>query len=52
MIEVVLFEGLTMLDVVGPVQAFTSCRVQATDGMRQPRIELFSTDAHQWMFFS
>lgn len=31
-VGVVLFEGFTVLDVYGPVQAFASCRVVQTDG--------------------
>ncbi len=41
-VGVVLFDGLTVLDVYGPVQAFASCRVQKADGTRQPLFELFS----------
>ena len=41
-VAVVLFDGFTVLDVYGPVQAFASCRVQRADGMRQPLFELFS----------
>jgi transcriptional regulator GlxA family with amidase domain len=41
-VAVVLFEGFTVLDVYGPVQAFASCRVQKPDGTRQPLFELFS----------
>jgi putative intracellular protease/amidase len=41
-VAVVLFDGFTVLDVYGPVQAFASCRVQQADGMRQPLFELFS----------
>ncbi len=41
-VAVVLFDGFTVLDVYGPVQAFASCRVQKPDGTRQPLFELFS----------
>jgi transcriptional regulator GlxA family with amidase domain len=41
-VAVVLFNGFTVLDVYGPVQAFASCRVQQPDGTRQPLFELFS----------
>ena len=41
-VAVVLFNGFTVLDVYGPVQAFASCRVQQLDGTRQPLFELFS----------
>lgn len=41
-VAVVLFDGFTVLDVYGPVQAFASCRVQQPDGTRQPLFELFS----------
>jgi putative intracellular protease/amidase len=41
-VAVVLFDGFTVLDVYGPVQAFASCRRQNPDGTRQPLFELFS----------
>jgi putative intracellular protease/amidase len=41
-IAVVLFDGFTVLDVYGPMQAFASCRLQNPDGTRQPLFELFS----------
>jgi putative intracellular protease/amidase len=41
-VAVVLFDGFTVLDAYGPVQAFASCRVQKPDGTRQPLFELFS----------
>lgn len=41
-VAVVLFDGFTVLDVYGPVQAFASCRVQNHEGTRQPLFELFS----------
>ncbi|GIX48919.1 MAG: ThiJ/PfpI family protein [Candidatus Tectimicrobiota bacterium] len=39
---VVLFEGFTVLDVYGPVQAFASCRVPQPDGSEQRLFTLFS----------
>jgi putative intracellular protease/amidase len=45
-VAVVLFDGFTVLDVYGPVQAFASCRVQNVDGTRQPLFELFSVAEH------
>jgi transcriptional regulator GlxA family with amidase domain len=44
-VAVVLFDGFTVLDVYGPVQAFASCRVPQADGTRQPLFELFSLAA-------
>jgi putative intracellular protease/amidase len=44
-VAVVLFDGFTVLDVYGPVQAFASCRVQQADGTRQPLFRLFSMAA-------
>jgi putative intracellular protease/amidase len=41
-VAVVLFDGFTVLDAYGPIQAFASCRVQKPDGTRQPLFELFS----------
>jgi transcriptional regulator GlxA family with amidase domain len=41
-VAVVLFEGFTVLDVYGPVQAFASSRVQKADGTREQLFELFS----------
>src|SRR5262249_60028166 len=37
-----LFEGFTVLDVYGPVQAFASCRIVQSDGKRRPLFEIFS----------
>jgi transcriptional regulator GlxA family with amidase domain len=45
-VAVVLFDGFTVLDVYGPVQAFASCRVQQPDGTRQRLFELFSMAEH------
>ena len=41
-VAVVLFEGFTVLDVYGPVQAFASCRVTRPDGSRQRFFEIFT----------
>ncbi len=41
-VAVALFEGFTVLDVYGPVQAFASSRIVGPDGKRQPLFEIFS----------
>ena len=41
-VAVALFEGFTVLDVYGPVQAFASCRVVQADGKRRPFFEIFT----------
>jgi transcriptional regulator GlxA family with amidase domain len=41
-VAVVLFDGFTVLDVYGPVQAFASCRVPQPDGTRQQLFAPFS----------
>jgi len=41
-VVVALFEGFTVLDVYGPVQAFASCRIVEPDGKRRPLFEIFS----------
>jgi len=41
-VAVALFEGFTVLDVYGPVQAFASCRTVQPDGTRRPLFEIFS----------
>ncbi len=41
-VAVVLFEGFTVLDVYGPVQAFASCRVPSEDGGFRRLFELCS----------
>ena len=41
-VAVALFEGFTVLDVYGPVQAFASCRITQPDGKRRPLFEIFS----------
>ncbi len=41
-VAVALFEGFTVLDVYGPVQAFGSCRVPTGDGKWQRLFEIFS----------
>jgi transcriptional regulator GlxA family with amidase domain len=44
-VAVALFEGFTVLDVYGPVQAFASCRVVQPDGKRRPFFEIFAMAA-------
>src|SRR5436309_12558918 len=41
-VAVALFEGFTVLDVYGPVQAFASCRIVQPGGKRRPLFEIFS----------
>ena len=41
-VAVALFEGFTVLDVYGPVQAFASCRLVQPDGKRRPFFEIFT----------
>jgi len=41
-VAVALFDGFTVLDVYGPVQAFGSCRITQPDGTRKPLFEVFS----------
>jgi transcriptional regulator GlxA family with amidase domain len=41
-VAVVLFDGFTVLDVYGPVQAFASCRVPTASGTPQRLFEIFS----------
>jgi transcriptional regulator GlxA family with amidase domain len=41
-VAVALFDGFTVLDVYGPVQAFASCRVMRPDGTRQRFFEIFT----------
>jgi len=41
-VAVALFEGFTVLDVYGPVQAFAACRALQPDGKRRPFFEIFS----------
>jgi putative intracellular protease/amidase len=41
-VAVVLFDGFTVLDVYGPVQAFASCRVPTVSGTPQRLFEIFS----------
>jgi transcriptional regulator GlxA family with amidase domain len=41
-VAVALFEGFTVLDVYGPVQAFASCRISREDGTAQRLFEIFS----------
>ena len=44
-VAVALFDGFTVLDVYGPVQAFASCRVTRPDGSRHRFFEVFTTGA-------
>jgi transcriptional regulator GlxA family with amidase domain len=44
-VAVALFEGFTVLDVYGPVQAFASSRIVDPDGKRRPLFEIFSMAA-------
>ena len=44
-VAVVLFDGFTVLDVYGPVQAFASARVTRPDGTRQPFFKIFTMAA-------
>lgn len=39
-VAVVLFDGFTVLDAYGPIQAFASCRLTTPDGKRQPFFEI------------
>jgi transcriptional regulator GlxA family with amidase domain len=41
-VAVVLFDGFTVLDVYGPVQAFGSCRVARPDGTPRRIFEIFT----------
>ncbi len=41
-VAVVLFDGFTVLDVYGPVQAFGACRVTRPDGPPQHFFEIFT----------
>src|SRR4030095_2717288 len=41
-VAVALFEGFTVLDVYGPIQAFASCRIPREDGTFQRLFEIFS----------
>ncbi|PYN79483.1 MAG: DJ-1/PfpI family protein [Candidatus Rokuibacteriota bacterium] len=41
-VAVALFDGFTVLDVYGPVQAFAACRVVQPDGTRRPFFEIFT----------
>ena len=41
-VAVALFEGFTVLDVYGPVQAFAACRALQADGKRRHFFEIFS----------
>ena len=41
-VAVVLFEGFTVLDMYGPVQAFASCRVPTSEGGFKRLFEMFT----------
>jgi transcriptional regulator GlxA family with amidase domain len=41
-VAVVLFDGFTVLDVYGPVQAFGACRVPRSDGTPQRFFQIFT----------
>ena len=41
-VAVVLFEGFTVLDMYGPVQAFASCRVPTSEGGFKRLFEIFT----------
>jgi transcriptional regulator GlxA family with amidase domain len=44
-VAVALFEGFTVLDAYGPVQAFASCRLTRPDGGRRRLFEIFTMAA-------
>jgi transcriptional regulator GlxA family with amidase domain len=44
-VAVVLFDGFTVLDVYGPVQAFASSRVMRSDGTRHSYFKIFTVAA-------
>ncbi len=44
-VAVALFEGFTVLDMYGPVQAFASCRVPTLDGSFKRLFEIFTIAA-------
>jgi len=41
-VAVVLFDGFTVLDAYGPMQALASCRLTTPDGKRRPFFEIFT----------
>lgn len=41
-VAVALFDGFTVLDAYGPIQAFAACRLTTPDGKRQPFFEIFT----------
>jgi transcriptional regulator GlxA family with amidase domain len=45
-VAVALFDGFTVLDVYGPVQAFASCRIPREDGTLQRLFEICSMAEH------
>ncbi|MCL6640573.1 MAG: DJ-1/PfpI family protein [Candidatus Rokubacteria bacterium] len=44
-VAVALFEGFTVLDVYGPVQAFAACRTVRPDGTRERHFEIVTMSA-------
>jgi len=44
-VAVVLFDGFTVLDAYGPIQAFASCRTTLPDGTRHKYFEVFTVGA-------
>jgi transcriptional regulator GlxA family with amidase domain len=46
-VAVVLFEGFTVLDVYGPVQAFGACRALLPDGAPRRFFEIFTMADHR-----
>lgn len=44
-VAVMLFDGFTVLDVYGPVQAFAAARIMRSDGTRQKFFEIFTMAA-------
>jgi transcriptional regulator GlxA family with amidase domain len=45
-VAVVLFDGFTVLDAYGPIQAFASCRLTQPDGTRLPFFKVFTLGMH------
>lgn len=41
-VAVVLFDGFTVLDAYGPIQAFAACRTTRPDGTRLPYFRIFT----------
>jgi transcriptional regulator GlxA family with amidase domain len=44
-VAIVLFDGFTVLDAYGPIQAFASARTMRPDGSRQPYFKIFTVAA-------